>query len=123
VPAPQPKAKPKPRPRPRPKPPAHLPRFTVHYTLRALPSRVQVVGLTFTGLARGATLQLRCTRRCNLSEQLRADPNGTATSAALLGRWLPRGSVLAVTERRGRARAAATIRVTGLPKGFRIAHT
>jgi Right handed beta helix region len=127
APAPQPKAKPKPRPRPKPKPkpkpPVHLPRFTVHYTLRALPSRVQVVGLTFTGLARGATLHVRCTRQCKLSEQLRADPNGTATSAALLGRWLPRGSVLVVTERRGRSRAVATIRVTGLPKGFRIAHT
>jgi len=114
--------RPKPKPKPKPTPPAHLARFTVHYTLRALPKRVQVVGLTFTGLARGATLELRCRRACHLSERLVADPNGTATSAALLGRWLARGSVLVATERRGRARATATITVTGLPKGFRITH-
>jgi hypothetical protein len=124
VPAPRPKPRPKPKPKPKPKrvTPTHLARFTVHYTLRALPKRVQVVALTFTGLARGATLELRCRRACNLSERLVADPNGTATSAALLGRWLARGSVLVATERRGRARATATITVTGLPKGFRIRH-
>jgi hypothetical protein len=122
APKPKPKPRPKPRPKPKPKPPTHLSRFTVHYTLRALPRRVQVVGLTFTGLARRATLEVRCRRACNLSERLVADPNGTATSSALLGRWLARGSVIVATERRGRARATATIRVTGLPKGFRITH-
>jgi hypothetical protein len=122
--APKVKSAPRPKPKPKPKPArsARLARFTVHYTLRALPRRVQVVGLTFTGLARGATLELRCRRACNLSERLIADPNGTATSAALLGRWLARGSVIAATERRGRAKATATITVTGLPKGFRITH-
>jgi hypothetical protein len=118
--APQPK--PKQTPKPKPKGPVRLDRFTVHYTLRALPSRVQVVGLTFTGLARGASLDVRCRRGCNLAERLRVDPNGTATSIALLGRWLRRGAVIVVTERRGRARATATITVTGLPRGLRIAH-
>jgi hypothetical protein len=114
--------KPAPKPKPKPPPPARLARFTVHYTLRALPSRVQVVGMTFTGLAAGASLELRCRRGCSLSERLVADPNGTATSAKLLGRWLTRGAVVVATERRGRARATATITVTGLPKGVRIAH-
>jgi hypothetical protein len=90
--------------------------------LRALPSRVQVVSLTFTGLAAGASLDLHCRHGCTVSEHLVADPNGTATSAALLGRWLPRGAVLLATERRGGSTATATITVTGLPRGVRIAH-
>jgi hypothetical protein len=116
-PKPKPRAKPKPRPRVKP-----LARFTVHYTLRALPARVQVVSLTFTGLAAGARVDVRCRSRCAVSERLVADPNGSATSAALIGRWLTRGAVLVVTERRGRAKATATIRITGLPRGVRISH-
>jgi hypothetical protein len=112
-----------PRPKPAPKPAARpLGRFVVHYTLRALSSRVQVVGLTFTGLAPGASLDLRCRIGCSISEHLVADPNGTATSAALLGRWLARGAVLVATERKGSSRATATITVTGLPRGVRVTH-
>jgi hypothetical protein len=121
APAAKPKPKPKPRPKPRPEP-RPLDRFIVHYTLRALPKRVQVVSLTFTGLARGATLDLRCRSGCSFSEHLVADPNGTATSAALLGRWFSRGAVLVATERRGHATATTTITVTGLPNGVRVAH-
>jgi hypothetical protein len=120
-PKPRPVSKPKPRPKPRPEP-RRLDRFRVHYTLRALPKSVQVVSLTFTGLAPGASLDLRCRRGCSVSEHLVADPNGTATSAALLGRWFSRGAVLVALERRGRATATTTITVTGLPTGVRIAH-
>lgn len=121
---PQPRARPTPKPGPaKPRAPAqHLRRFVVHYTLRALPRRVQIVSLTFTGLAAGASLDLRCRRGCSLSEHLVADPNGTATSGNLLGRWLSRGAVLVASERRGRAKASATITVTGLPAGVRITH-
>jgi Right handed beta helix region len=118
-PASKPKAKPKPKPRPEPR---RLGRFVVHYTLWALPKRVQVVNLTFTSLAAGASLDVRCRSGCGFSEHLVADPNGTATSAALLGRWLSRGAVLVATERRGRAAATTTITVTGLPAGVRVAH-
>ena len=118
-PKPQPKAKPAPKPKPAVKP---LARFTVHYTLRALPTRVQVVSLTFTGLAGGASVDVRCRSKCSLSERLTADPNGSATSAALIGRWLARGAVLVVTERRGKSTATATITITGLPRGVRISH-
>jgi hypothetical protein len=120
--APRAAPEPAPKPRPKPSPPQHLNRFVVHYTLRALPSRVQVVSLTFTGLAAGASLDLRCRRACTVSEHLVADPNGTATSAVLLGRWLSRGAVLLATERRGRATATTTITVTGLPAGVRVTH-
>jgi hypothetical protein len=121
---PTPVAKPEPRAKPRPRPaaPVRLSQFTVHYMLRALAGRVQVVSLTFTGLAPGASLDLRCSRSCSLSEHLVADPNGTATSGALLGRWLPRGAVVLVTERRGRGRTTATVTVTGLPAGVRVTH-
>jgi hypothetical protein len=118
----KPKAKAKAKAHPKPQPPARLGRFTVHYTLRALAARVQVVSLTFTDLAAGASLDLRCTRGCSLSEHLVADPNGTATSGSLLGRWLARGAVLLVSERRGRTKATATVTVTGLPNGVRIRH-
>jgi hypothetical protein len=124
-PAPSAAPKPKPKPEPRPKPapaPQRLKQFVVHYTLRALPNRVQVVSLTFTGLAAGASLDLRCRNGCSLSEHLVADPNGTATSATLLGRWLSRGAVLVASERRGRATATTTINVTGLPAGVRVTH-
>jgi hypothetical protein len=115
------RAAPKPRPKPQPKP-QRLGPFRVHFTLRALPNRVQVVSLTFTGLARGATLDVRCRRGCSGSERLIADANGTATSAAFLGRWLSRGAVVVASERRGRSTATSTINVTGLPRGFRVTH-
>jgi hypothetical protein len=120
-----PRAAPKPAPKPKPatKPAVQrLGRFVVHYTLRALSSRVQVLGLTFTGLAPGASLDLRCRTGCSVSEHLVVDRNGTATSAALLGRWLPRGAVLVASEQKGHSRAAATITVTGLPRGVRVTH-
>jgi parallel beta helix pectate lyase-like protein len=119
---PAPKPEPKPKPRPKPKPPARLARFTVHYTLRAVPNRVQVVNMTFTGLAPGATLELRCRSGCGFSERLVADPNGSATTATLLGRWLVKGAVIVASERRGAAKATATITVTGLPNGLRVTH-
>jgi hypothetical protein len=80
------------------------------------------VSLAFTGLTAGATLDVRCRRGCSVSEHLVADPNGTATSAALLGRWLTRGAVIVASERRGRATATTTINVTGLPSGVRVTH-
>ena len=118
----RPKAKAKPKPRPKPRPPAHLDRFVVHYTLSALPRRVQIVSLTFTGLAPGATLKLSCRRGCNASEQLVAAGNGTVTSATFLGVSLRRGAVIVVRERRGAASRTATITVTGLPRGVRVTH-
>ena len=99
-----------------------LDRVVVHYTLSALPRRVQIVSLTFTGLAPGATLKLSCRRGCNASEQLAAASNGTATSAVFLGISLRRGAVIVARERRGGATKTATITVTGLPQGVRIGH-
>jgi parallel beta-helix repeat protein len=121
-PQPKPKPKPKAKPKPKPRPPAHLDRFVVHYTLSALPRRVQIVSLTFTGLAPGATLKLSCRRGCNSSEQIVAASNGTATSAVFLGVSLRRGAVIVARERRGRATTTASIIVTGLPRGVRITH-
>jgi parallel beta-helix repeat protein len=107
-----------------PKPAAHtLPRFLVRYTLNALPARVQVVSLTFTGLKPGAGVQVRCVSRCSASERLTADPSGNAFSVVLNGRWLPRGAVVDVVERKSGWRSVfARIRVTGLPRGVAIVH-
>ena len=100
-----------------------LRRFTVHYTLRALPSRVQVVRLRLTGLRPGSAVELRCRSGCGLVEQLRAGAGGSAESAELPGLWLPRGAVVEVRERRaGWVGAYASVRVTGLPRGVSIAH-
>lgn len=106
----------------RPAAPRRLGRFTVHYRLRALPARVQVVELTFSGLQPGAALELRC-RSCNVVEHLVARPDGTAASAALRGRWLGRGGVVEARETRPHFVAAtARIVVTGLPRGVVVHH-
>ena len=100
-----------------------LARFTVRYTLRALPRKVEVVGLSLTALAPGASVEVRCARRCGAVERLRATSGGTASSAALRGTWLPRGAVITVRERRaGWIGAYARVLVTGLPHGVTIRH-
>jgi parallel beta-helix repeat protein len=113
-----------PPPHTQPKPAGHtLPRFLVRYTLNALPERVQVVSLAFTGLKPGAAVQVRCVSRCSANERLTADPSGNAFSVALNGRWLPRGAVVEVVERKNGWRSVfARIRVTGLPRGVAIEH-
>jgi hypothetical protein len=124
-PAPTPKPKPKPAPRPKPKPVPHrLGRFIVQYRLLGLSGRVQVVGLTFAHLKPGASVDVHCVRRCSARERLTAATDGTASSGALLGMWLPRGAVLAVREQRpGWIPAFARITVVGLPRGIRVAHS
>jgi hypothetical protein len=101
-----------------------LGRFTIHYTLRALRARVQVVSLRMTGLHPGAPVELRCRSGCSLTERLRAGGGGAAASALLPGLWLLRGAVLEVRERRaGWVGAFARVRVTGLPRGVAIEHS
>lgn len=123
-PKPAPKPAPKPKRKPKPKPVRQrLGRFIVQYRLLGLKERVQVVGLTFAHLRPGASVDLSCVRRCSASERLTALPDGTASSGALLGVWLPRGAVLAVREHRpGWIGASARITVVGLPRGVLVAH-
>jgi hypothetical protein len=120
------RAAPSPRPaaRPHPAPAAHrLGRFLVQYRLLGLKGRVQVVGLTFLRLKPGSSVDVRCVRRCSARERLPVASDGTASSGALLGRWLPRGAVVAVSEhRKGWIPASARITIVGLPRGVRVAH-
>jgi hypothetical protein len=121
---PAPKPRPAaPRPHKRPPAPQRLGRFLVQYRLLGLRGRVQVVGLTFMRLKPGSSVELRCLRRCSARERLSAASDGTASSSALLGTWLPRGAVVAVSEhRKGWIPASARITVVGLPRGVRVAH-
>ncbi len=116
---------------PKPKPAARagvhvvrtLPRFTVQYTLRALPGRVEFISLSFTGLRNGATVDVSCARGCSAHERLTAQPGGTAFSNGLGGRWIPKGGVVDVQETlRGWRGVYARIRIAGLPRGVVIAH-
>jgi len=99
-----------------------LPQFRVEYRLRALPTRVQFVRLTLTGVARGASISFRCRSGCRTSWR------GTARSPSLVlpvlrGAWLGRGTVLEVRARRfGFTGSFARVVVTGLPHGLRIEH-
>jgi hypothetical protein len=117
------------KPRPAPARRAHKPaphrlgRFLVQYRLLGLKGRVQVVGLTFLRLRPGASVEIRCMRRCSARERLSVASDGTASSSALLGTWLPRGAVVSVSEhRKGWVPASARITVVGLPRGVRVAH-
>jgi len=119
------RAAPKPVARPRkPAPSPHrLGRFLVQYRLLSLKGRVQVVGLTFLRLKPGSSVDVHCVRRCSARERLTVASDGTASSGALLGTWLPRGAVVAVSEhRKGWIPASARITVVGLPRGVRVAH-
>lgn len=99
-----------------------LPRFTVGYRLRALPQRVQVVGLTLRGLSSGASITVRCTARCGTSWNGRAR-GSTLALPVLRGAWLPRGAVVQVVARKsGWVGQLARIVVTGLPKGVLVEH-
>jgi Right handed beta helix region len=101
---------------------ARLPRFRVAYRLRALPRRVQVVGLTLTGVSPGAHVDVRCARGCRASWHGRARFS-TLELPVLRGAWLVRGAVLEVRARKPyRAGHYARVTVTGLPRGVRVAH-
>jgi Right handed beta helix region len=100
-----------------------LARFTVHYAVRALPMRVQVVRLRMTGLRQGSPVEVRCHSGCRLRESLRVGKNGTVSSVRMPGLWLRRGAVLEVRERRsGWVGSFARVVVTGLPRGVAIDH-
>jgi Right handed beta helix region len=100
-----------------------LRRFLVHWTVRALPTRVQIVSISFGRLHPRAQVELRCRRGCSVRETVFVGPGGSASSVRLLGKWLPRGSVIEVRERRaGSVGAYASIRVLGLPRGVAIGH-
>jgi Right handed beta helix region len=97
--------------------------FLVGYRLRALPRRVQVVGLRLEKLLPGAAIEVRCARRCRYAGRLRASRTGTATIRGLRGRWLPRGAVVEVRARVPHwVGAYARVTVTGLPRGVRVDH-
>jgi Right handed beta helix region len=101
---------------------ARLPRFRVAYRLRALPRRVQVVGLTLTGLSPGARMTVRCVRGCRASWHGRARFS-TLELPVLRGAWLARGTVLEVRARKPyRAGHYVRVIITGLPRGLRVAH-
>jgi hypothetical protein len=99
-----------------------LPRFTVSYRLRALPSRVQVVSLSLNGLTAGASLSARCAHGCGA--HWTGSASGSSLPLPLLqGRWLPVGAIVEVrATKSGYAGAYARIVVTGLPNGVRIDH-
>lgn len=100
-----------------------LRRFLVQWSVRALPRRVQVVGMSFVRLHRGARVDVRCRRGCAVRESVPVGASGTASSVRLLGRWLPRGAVIEVRERRaGAVGSYASIRILGLPRGVAIGH-
>jgi hypothetical protein len=100
-----------------------LPRFLVHWTVRALPSRVQVVSLALLHLDPGAHAQLRCRTGCSVNETVVANDRGSASSLQLPGLWLPRGALLEVRERRyGAVGSFASVRVLGLPLGLAVTH-
>jgi parallel beta-helix repeat protein len=108
---------------PRKPAPRRLARFLVQYRLLGLSRRIQVVALTFSHLKPGAVVDVRCVRGCRAREHVTAGPDGTASSGALIGGWLQRGTVVAVREHRpGWVAAWARITVVGLPRGVRIAH-
>jgi Right handed beta helix region len=97
--------------------------FLVSYRLRALRTRVQVVGLALEKLLPGAAVEVRCVRGCRLVENLRASRTGTATIRGLRGRWLRRGAIVEIRARVPNwVGAYAQITVTGLPRGVRIDH-
>ena len=99
-----------------------LPRFTVAYRLRALPTRVQVVSLTLTGLTPRAKISVRCTARCG-TRWVGRPPRSTFTLPVLRGAWLSRGATIVVHEQvDGWQGHVARITVTGLPSGVRIDH-
>lgn len=98
-----------------------LPDLDLRYELKALPASVKVVRLRLTRLIPGTRVELRCVRRCRVTERIRAGRAGTATSKKLRGRSLRRGSVVEIRARRpswiGRF---ARITVTGIPDGVRV---
>ncbi len=101
---------------------SRLPRFQVAYRLRALPRRVQIVGLTLTGVARDARVEVRCVRGCRASWRGRARTSNLGLPV-LRGAWLARGAVVEMRARKPyRAGHYARVTVVGLPRGVRIAH-
>ena len=99
-----------------------LPGFRVAYQVRALPQRVQVVGLTLRGVSRGARVDVRCVRGCKAGWWGRARST-TFELPLLRGAWLARGAVIEVRARKPyRAGHYARITVVGLPGGVRVTH-
>lgn len=101
---------------------APLHQFRIAYRVRALARRVQVIGLTLTGVNRGARVDVRCTRGCRASWRGRAH-RSTFALPVLRGAWLARGAVVEVRARMPfRAGHYARLTVVGLPGGVRVAH-
>jgi hypothetical protein len=99
-----------------------LPRFTVHYSLLALPGKVRVDLLRLSGAVSGARVVASCARGCRGSVAVTA--HGSSVSLTLArGRWVPVGTVITVNETRsGRPGAWARVTVTGAPHGVTIVH-
>jgi hypothetical protein len=101
---------------------AALPRFTVHYSLLALPHKVRIDSLSLTGAVGGAKVVAVCTRACSGSVAVTAHGSSVPLSLAH-GRWVPVGTVITVNETSaGRPGAWARVTVTGLPRGVSIVH-
>jgi parallel beta-helix repeat protein len=89
-----------------------VPKFLVRYRLLGFQRSVKVVSVTLARVAQRAKISVRCVRGCSVSRL-----------PSLAGRWLRRGAVLEVrAQRPGWVGHYARIRVTGLPRGVRIAH-
>jgi hypothetical protein len=98
-------------------------RFLVHWTVRALSGRVQIVNLFLWRLRPGGSASLRCVRGCSLRETVYANRAGSGRSLQLTGQWLPRGALLEVRARApGAVGHYARIHVLGLPRGIAVSH-
>jgi hypothetical protein len=102
--------------------PAALPRFTVHWVLIGLPTKVRVLSLRLTGVVSGSAIDVRCAARCSAHWRATAR-SGSVALPLLHGRWLAVGAALDVhVTHAGKAGAWARVTVTGTPKGMSVQH-
>lgn len=102
--------------------PTALPRFTVHWVLTGLPTKVRVLSLRLTGVVSGSAVVVRCAAGCSAHWRATAR-SGSVALPLLHGRWLRVGSALDVrVTRAGKAGAWARVTVTGTPKGMSVQH-
>lgn len=101
---------------------AALSRFTVGYSLRALPKKVQLVGLQLTHVTPGAHVDVRCASGCS-AHWTGVAGTSTVSIPVLKGSWLPIGAEVDVRlSKTGHAGAYARLTVVGLPHGVTVSH-
>ncbi len=99
-----------------------LSKFTIGYSLRALPTKVQLVGLQLNHVTPGAKVDVRCASGCSAHWTTTAG-GSTVSVPVLKGSWLPVGAKVDVrlTET-GHVGAYARLTVVGLPHGVSVSH-